>query len=76
MPNPYESTIKPIKQVSSKQVKRMSEDTHVHQMLKVIHINSVVDQMQKTIKSLNKQKRRILDKISTEPGSDQSPRNK
>lgn len=59
--HPHESGAKLVKNLYARHIKPMSEETQVHQVLKVVQINSILEQMQKTIKVLNKQKRRILD---------------
>lgn len=60
--DPYESGVKPIKNVLSKQVKKMGEETNVHKLLKVVFINSMIDQLNRTAKKLVNEKKRILEK--------------
>jgi ABC-type transporter Mla subunit MlaD len=50
----------------------MKEDTQVHQILKLTHIDSTMDHLKKTIKNLAKQRQKIVDNLSAIPGANLS----
>lgn len=48
----------------SKQVKQMTETNCIQEILKVIHINNLIDQMQSAVKKLSKDKKRIIKNLT------------
>ena len=51
----------------------MNEETNIHQILKVIYINTTIEKLEVVVKRLEKDKKRILDNIiQTEPKSSQN----
>jgi hypothetical protein len=63
-PSPNE-TPKSVKYIYSKQVKTLPEQSQIQKILKVVYINTLLEQIQKTSKSLNKAKMKILGRIGS-----------
>lgn len=64
-PSPNE-TPKSLKYIYTKQVKTLPEQSQIQKILKVVYINTLLNQIQKTKKNLIKSKMKILGSIGSE----------